>query len=298
MKPVYYIRHNTLEGKIVENLFKEKRIGVRFANIGKKGDKDRKEKAFNPNEYPEDKDGDYPDYKKSSAQNAIKGLNNCMKDQAIVVASYEKKDEIHIGIAGQSDVYDEVGMEVKYVQLIETISISIRDFPMPFLAAPPFMTICQWHIGKKAINEFYNARLKAKKTNTRPNITPGIFSSSQLEALCEEWMREKGFFKRKLFKSGGSMKDFDMFGLNEKDEYVVGQVKYECAVEDIKSFIDSEFVNKYLFTTDKCIESIRNSIGKTKIFIHSIEDVMSDFDKDYLLKLAFGINLKQFDKNP
>lgn len=296
--PVLYIRHYNLESAaIVNELYDNKWIGVHYANIKNLNQKFDSDLAFNIDSYNHTSlklthsESELLGYSQRTARTAISYLNKCSTEECLIVASYEKKDKIYIGLStisrgtfirnsDRKDVTDNL-LQIKYVALKDVETVSIEEFPMPFLNAPR-CTFFHWDLGRTAILEFYKSR-RAKKM---PVISSGIFSSSQLEALCEEWMREKHLLSRKLFMSGRTLKTFDIIGLNDTNDYVVAQVKYICNSKDIEDFTQSDFKIKYLFTNSKIENELMNVI--------TIDEVIQQFNVEYLFRLAFGNKFEQF----
>ena len=296
--PVLYIRHYNLESEsLVEELYDNKWIGVHYANIKNLNQEFDSESAFNIDSYNNaslkltHSEIELLGYNPRTARTAISYLNECYTEERLIVASYQNIDEIHIGVStklrgtfiGKSDRIDVADnrLQIKYVALKDVETVNIEEFPMPFLNAPRG-TFFHWEMGREAILEFYNSRQNKKL----PKLSSGMLSSSQLEALCEEWMREKHLLRRKLFSAGGSLKTFDIIGLNDDDEYVVAQVKFVCNHEDFYDFAQSEFTNMYLFTNSNIDNKLMNVI--------TIDEVIRHFDAEYLLRLAFGNKLEQF----
>ncbi len=153
----------------------------------------------------------------------------------------------------------------------------MQDFSLPFLIAPPFLTMAKWEMGKQAVNSFY--------FNETPELTLDLLEPRHSEILAEEWLRRNKLLLYKLYRTGETMKDFDIVGLNEKNELVVVQVKYDCKNSEIEDFIEKvelmRNTNGYFFTK-------KDDFKHKSVF--SLNKIFNDFnnDKEYLSALISG----------
>lgn len=268
---VYFIRHNWslkngqdyLDAK--EDLFKNKQIGIQFANSG-----------FNEEQYIE-----------RSAKTSIRYLKHCSdnEEKMLIVASYIGKDRIYIGtpIKGSKDIKNQGSLEIKYLQLENIKEVTIEKFPLPFLIPPPYATFVNWDKGKLAVNAFYN-----NQTRIIGKDWIGFLSPWQHEILCEEWLRKNQILRYKLYSTGKSMKDFDIVGLNITGEkIVVAQVKYDCTKTEIETYMNNQDkFEKYFFVSEQ-----RKNDFKNNEYVVSLQTVVQYFkqnDSAYLPTLLFG----------
>jgi len=303
-RKVFYIRHNWKKTeepdyqKATDHLFENRQIGVHFDNY----------------QYNIEK------YKKGSDQTSISYMKKCITEEEdiLIVASYLGKDKVYISnpvkdsLDNVSKTINQIGkLEIKFLQLsVDNLQeVTIKQFPMPFLSAPPLSTFVQWDMGKIAVNEFYDARIRKSGP---PKILSGMYSSGQLEVLCEEYLKvtEKGTIVRKLFKTGGGMKDYDIVGIDKHGEYIGAQVKFNCSDKEINRFINNiELIenpnNKYFFTSCKDSEGKPKkgkyfqdgkSLNPTQVIsLETVIDYFLEKDRQFLYKLAFGNDLQQFE---
>lgn len=270
-KKVLFIRHNFDVRKnpewvqIAETLYNNKQIGVHFWDYG-----------FDVNKYANDKAA------KTSINYIIESSNSGA--ETIIVACYHGKDKILIGTP-QKDSKDTTviaGLEIKHVQLENIKIISVNDFPLPFLIPPPYSTFVEWRKAKIAVNAFYNDKIPEISNDWLGYLSPG-----QLEILCEEWMRNTNKISYRLFKTGKSMKNHDIVGVDDKNDLVFAQVKYTCSDTDITSYFDSDNsknANKYFFTSGSDI------ISNQVIDLNTVLDYFIKNRYEYLIRLTFGIN--------
>ena len=267
---VYFIRHNW-DGPewtpVIQYLFENNKIkiGVHFDNVQPPAD------PFDPNQYAQ-----------RAAKTAIRYLNECSRNQHLVVSSYRNQNEILIGLSkvNSKDTQLINGYQIKYVQLTNVRRIQIDEFPLPFLIPPPYATIVRWNMGELAVNSFYFKK--------EPELTLDLLSPWHLEILVEEWLRRKQLLSRKLFKTGGAMKEMDIVGISPQGGYIVAQVKYSCTDNLIEEFFQK--INLlhntvgYFFTVNP-----NNHVQHERLI--DLQDVFDDFlreEQNYLRKLIFG----------
>lgn len=271
MLPVYYIRHNWKEPEfqtIIKTLFEDHKIGIHFENT----QKDQKD-PFDPNSY-----------NKSAGKTSIKYLNACNESESLIVAGYRDHDRILIGKSETSSrgLWSPNDIEIKYLKLTDVKEVTIDDFLLPFLIAPPFLTFVKWHVGNKPVRTFFFAKKKLFKIE--------MLSPWQLEILAEEWLRKRGIIKYKLYKTGKYMKLFDIVGVDDKCNPIAVQVKYTCSKKEVNEFFDKidslknvkcYFIYKEIKDKDKILDDER---------LITFKSVINDFsnDEEYLEKLCYG----------
>lgn len=288
LKTVYFIRHNNLGGSIAKDLYKANRIGVYYANVGKAN-------SFKADSYSnaaihklkevsdEDILGYNTEYKGSAAQKAITYLDEMTPD-SIVVASFKIENEIKIliGNPGTKDVKDmksdnDFDCEIKYIQLenTEKHTVSIDTFPHPFLVPPLSSTICIWKAGKVVVNAY----ISRNYPQLQEKDWVDLLLPQQQEIICEEWLRINKDLKYKLFKTGVTLKDFDIVGLNSEGKYILAQVKYSCSYNEIRKFKE---------TVERFASEKPDRIATAMFFLHKLtKGDESEMMTDEILKTKF-----------
>lgn len=114
-------------------------------------------------------------------------------------------------------------LEKKYWEVAES------DFPLVFRLGPPFATLVKWNSVQKTAISFVT-----KKPLDLSD--PGSYLPWAIEVLCEEYLRLKGHLNRKIYKCGGTLKDFDIVGLNSNGQPVFAQIKNTSRPQDLAPF--------------------------------------------------------------
>jgi hypothetical protein len=262
---VYFIRHNW-DGpqwtQVISTLFQANRVGVHFDEVQPPAD------PFDPNQYSE-----------KAGRTAIRYLSQCSDEQALVVGAYRNHDRILIGLSevNSKQALSINGIQIKSLQLTNVRTITMDEFPLPFLIAPPFSTMVQWDKGTLAVNSFY--------FNQNPELAVDLLSPWHLEILAEKWLRRRGLLTRKLYKTGKSMKDMDIVGISPHGRYVVAQIKFSCKDEVISAFFErvQQLHNTfgYFFTKDSVMQHER------LILLTNVFDEFQN-EQSYLRGLIFG----------
>ncbi len=107
--------------------------------------------------------------------------------------------------------------------------VDLNVFPHVHLLAPKQSTFVQWHQCRKLALNYLEGR-------DLDSADPDSFLPTALEVACEEYMRQKGLLEMKLMASGGTLKDFDIVGINKDGHQVVAQVKHTTKKNEINSF--------------------------------------------------------------
>lgn len=273
MLPVYYIRHNWKDKKfqhIIDTLFEDHKIGIHFEDT-QKFQKD----PFNPNSYI-----------KPAGKTSIKYLNECNKIESLIVAGYKKHDKILIGKSETSSkgLFVSNDTEIKYLKLTNVKEVTIFDFHLPFLIAPPFSTFVQWHMADDQVRTFFFDQEKSFNEEKIKMLSP-----FHLEILAEEWLRKKHIIKYKLYRTGEYMKSFDIVGVDDENHLIAVQVKHTCNKDDVNEFFDkidsgkNKNIKGYFFTN-----KIKDKVPDERLI--TFDCVIKDFsnDKNYLQKLYYG----------
>lgn len=303
MSDVYFIRHNWNKedklnkdnSKIInERLFNEKRVAIHFNDT--KFDNDNDSKYFEEDYYNDSEKNN----KEKVGKNAIRLLNECYANDGIIVTKYKdvEKDKILIGkmkkdskLAIPIKIYsDKKGKEktdfiAKTIQLENPKEITIDMFPLPFLIAPPFVTIIKWESARKAISTYFN--------NDEKVLEKDLISPWHWEVLVEEYLRKVGILDLKLFSTGKTMEKFDIVGLTKSKELVLVQVKYTAKKHEYAKFIEyTQTLNtthKYFYTLTPHSQ-LNEKSNSNFWYYRNLSDVYEYFKKDesYLKRMIFN----------
>jgi hypothetical protein len=152
-----------------------------------------------------------------------------------------------------------------------------------------------WEMGERAVNAFYeNAR--SHNPNRFP-IHPDFLTGWHWEVLCEEWLRQQGVLRFKLFQVGKFMKDFDIVGLTPKSEPLFVQVKFKGSEKDFKRFCQqgsskAENQSAYYFDDEKNVAAF-SKLKPDWVTLVAIQTVYQDFlagNSDFLRSLLYGFH--------
>ena len=278
--PVYFIRHNfdidPLRDRILNDLFKNREIGIHFSNHG-----------IDPASYPE-----------STSRSALTRLKKAAANDCIIVAAYRDKSEIILGKPGRngvvlknefSDDHKEM-LEIKSLQLEETFLVNVDELPLLSVLQPPYATLVQWHVAETAVNSFY-AHKESGEKGTKP-LGLNLLSGWHCEILCEEWLRANNLLAYKLFKTGKSMKDFDIVGKDCKGMRVLAQVKFESFQSHFDQFCRQMCVTAsnghkiYYFTSSKLTSNA--SQGIDLISLDNVYNEMYAKNPGFIESLIYG----------
>lgn len=278
MKNVYFIRHTSNWGTnnsgqlIVDWLFDNSYVAVHFDNI----------KSWNPDDYVE-----------KFGNTAIRYFNtlNSSSGEHVVVAYYAGSNIILIGEPEPNSkrFYDDLmksnNNSLKLLKLKNIQKVSIGEFPLPFLLAPLKGTLVEWHQGKVPVNA-YLGNIQYDLMN------PTFYSPFHLEIIVEEWLRRKDLLFRKLFKTGGYLKDIDIFGVDSNYKTILVQVKYHSSEKQFKQFnkISEYFPNSQAYFFSEDVLPINQNFKFTHI---RLSDVLKDLkqidgDDQYFEKMLFN----------
>ena len=234
---IYYIRHkHDWNNYGIEKLIEDQRVGIHFS-----GNKSLSET-------------DYSSWTKGerSAVGYLNDLNGSGSSQKIYLficytysVNNKQKTRIILGepIANSFKAFESrPGIFIKTVAYKTIKEITEQEFPYVYLLAPRQSTFVQWHACRTiALN--YISSIERGETLKLDGNDPDEYLPSSLEILCEEYLREKGLLEKKLLKTGGSLKEFDIFGLDIANNMVLGQVKNRHTSSEVKKFKD--IVQKY-----------------------------------------------------
>jgi hypothetical protein len=274
---VIFIRHNWDQPELIEynkQLYSDQKIAIHFDRGG-----------LDESRY------------KGAGKTAIAKFKQANRESALVVAAYEEIDsillgKISVGSLRTEEVQLDVSRELKTLLLHDCVEVKFSDFPTLFLIQPPYGTIVEWKMGKKAVNAYYNFRMSGSKE--RP-ISLEFLSPWQLEILCEEYLREKLVLKHKLFATGKFMKGFDVVGLGCKGEHILAQVKHSGTKKQFSEFeamIKDAPPGSRSFYFDSA-ENLSSFSKNTKCDLVSVESVYTHFEQtnpEFLKELVYGFS--------
>jgi len=231
VKEVYFIRHGLEWEKALgpqykglnQYLFDNRLIAIHFDNT------DSWEES---------------DYDKAAAKSAIRYMNNCdsHSDSKVIFASYSFSD-------GNRIVFGTPKKKSKFfltsigswpaVQKIKVLGLEhdgrelhLDEFPFAFLLTPQQSTFVHW----KQCEEVANAKFFGQGLDIS---NPAHYLPWAIEVLCEEYLRQANKLNRKLFRTGGTLKDLDIVGLDSNNRIVLSQVKNDDRPSSQKAFESS-----------------------------------------------------------
>lgn len=275
---VYFIRHNwEKESEEAANyLFQRKMVGIHFDN------------------YPTTVSWDEESYDSQSGKQSIRYLNKLDSGEGLVVASYCTQDSMYIGRAGEKYLDDfrlQNGdpFQLKSLQLKDVIKVDPKDWATLFAIRPPHGPMVQWHQAKIAVNSYYE---EVKSGSGLPHILKLEFMSPwQQELMCEEWLRLKEGMSYKLTKTGKSMKDYDIIGVDASQRQILCQVKYIGSQANYKRFVNtcSADGRGYFFVEEGNIteQAPVNVVRLSKVF-----DYFKENNPQYLDNLIYGFKVQ------
>lgn len=275
---IYFARHvhdwtiKTMSGSFIKYLYEQKAIAVQFNRV---------------------ESWDQQDYRGSKNQgpSAIKYINECSADnkKRYIFASYKIQND-HKVIMGRPKknskcflrehlgVKEELPIKLLFLEP-NSNDVLQSQFPFAYLLAPKQSTFVRWSQCEKIANSF----IEGSAYNP---IEPDSYLPWALEVICEEYLRKRGLLQFKLYKCGGSLKDFDIVGLDQHGGRVVAQVKNRSTQGEIDRFSSSSNElgagSYYFFAGNICNEDRWPNIN-----LVSIQDVLREFQAcgDYLQKL-------------
>ncbi len=187
---------------------------------------------------------------------------------------------------------DNERFELKTLKLSEVEILKFSDFPTLFLIQPPYGTIVEWKMGRAAVLAFYEYRKNG--SGEKPNGL-GFLAPWQLEILCEEYLRELGLLRYKLFSTGKFMKGFDIVGIDQDGIQVFAQVKHHGTTSEYGEFsktVDS-FSGKGTFFYFDAEEVVGTFSAHKNVRVISVQEVYSYFkqhNSEFLSRLVYGFS--------
>ena len=257
---IYYARHvhgwdldKDFDGDFIEYLFRNKIVAIHFNDIASwcvedykdgGGTSGSRKKGASSIEYmlrcngDDDSSNDFPkryifaSYKTKEGKYKVlagqpKRNSKCFfRDYLERLADDSLRKRIHQFFKSESNKYP----NLKMIFLEDCAKeVDLNVFPHVHLLAPKQSTFVRWHQCRKlALNYLEGYPLDSSD--------PDSFLPTALEVACEEYLRQKGLLEMKLMASGGTLKDFDIVGIDKDGHQVVAQVKHTTKNNKINSF--------------------------------------------------------------
>lgn len=273
-RPIFYIRHthnwdiNGISGSTLQYLYERGAVAIRFDKID----------SWKPAEYTG-----------KAGPTAIRYMNesNEALDNRYIFASYklDSDNKVLLGkpklgskcfLSAHLGASQELGYKLLFLEDVREIEVA--DFPYAYLLAPKQSTFVEWRQCQKIANAFIDG-------TPFDLFNPDSYLPWALEIACEEYLRSKQCLHFKLLKSGGTLKSFDIIGLDQEGNRVVAQVKhrgrkreYKQFVEDCRSLSGGSF---YFFAGN-----IHELDPHPLVALVSLQDVLQEFDDKYLAQLT------------
>ncbi len=282
---IYYARHvhdwkiqaadpaRDAPPSVIEFLFTNRLVGVAFTDTD----------SWDPEDYR---------FRNSQGPSVIRLMAQCSdsSQSCYIFASYLIRGE-HRVLVGRPKPYSKhllaqdlgykINKHIKVLSFDEDVrELAIGDFPFAFLLAPKQSTFVRWRQCEKVANAFLSGMIQ------QDLFDPDSYLPWAVEVLCEEYLRLRGILRFKLYKCGGTLKDFDIVGVNSLGERVLAQVKNKISVKQVKKFAEQCAAlgagNYFVFAAKKP--------GKwpySNIHFVPLDDVLSVFrgQEDFLKKL-------------
>lgn len=209
-----------------------------------------------------------------------------IKEDVLVVSTYlNSPNEIFIGILpkGSKRQRHERNNDLFFLQLKEVEKFSTSEYPVLLSLLPQQTTISPYYKKSNLINALYSGEELPLKIEN--------LSNRAVEIMCSEWMRNFAERDTKIHCQisgvGGSIRDIDIYGLNNKNEEVVAQVTTSTNRELInkKAKRIAPFKNKLLFS------GLQNENSIQEIPHVSIQKVL-----DEMIKAGFKTMIEKMIK--
>lgn len=233
-------------------------------------------------DYEKKRSIDPDDYKYENSKKAIRKLVNYCDKGVLVGADYRRlhKDrmligEIPPGTPIEYRTYD--GYEYyKAVTLSKAMEVSFIEYPVLMTIQPRQAAITGWPSAKKILDALVNGKKIPFEVNS--------LSLEQLEVLCYEYLKINRMIRHLLLPIGRTLRDIDIFGIDENERKVFAQVTFSKNPLEIKGKAErlNEFKNSnqlYFFCPQGSI-----IIDFPNIKYISIEDAFNSFIGSHLLK--------------
>ena len=264
MKDAIYIRHNFSPDEILEDLWQRCLIAVRYDDIS----------STNPE-----------DYTKKAGKDALRRLHRYRKQGVMVGAVFrsirpskmligEIKPGTPIKIESYSGLYHH-----KTLQLINTRVVSYLDYPVLAAIRPRQSTVTGWPSARRWLAHILGHE------HLKPSVQS--LAPSQLEVLCQEYLRLRGNLTALLLPIGGSLVDVDIVGVNKNGAQVVAQVTQSRNCKEVAEKLESlqAWTTPYrnFFGPKSCLRQ------NTGVEYLAIEDVFAKMRNTHLLEQMLGL---------
>lgn len=277
---VLFIRHNWDEKVLIEknnDLISQKKFAFHF-EVG----------GWDPAKY------------KGAGKTAIEKFLHLNDAPSLVVARYmvngKKNSPILVGLSKANSKglisFKAEGrqFELKTLEFEDCFVVKPEDFPTLFYILPPFGTMCDWKMGRNVVNEYYRF-LKGEVSERGNGID--FLAPWQLEIVCEEYLRSKGYLMHKLLSTGKSMKHFDVIGVSPSGSKVFAQIKHKGTKAQYLKFIEATAdhvgsAQLFYFDDKEKIETYPNIKNVQKISVQDVFDYFQNNNPGYLNDLVYG----------
>jgi hypothetical protein len=268
MQDAIYIRHNFSPYEILEDLWQRRLIAVRYENI--------------PSTNPED-------YEKKSDKDAIRRFNRYGEEGVMVGAAYRaiRPSEMLVGEIEPGtpiEIEDYGGLYAhKTLQLVNTQVISYLDYPVLAATQPRQGTVTGWPSAKHQLAHILE--------HERLILSVQSLAPSQLEVLCQEYLRSTGKLSALVLPIGGSLIDVDIVGVNKDEEPVIAQVTHSSNCQEVARKLGSLQTwttqtritpHRYFFGPKSCLRQ------NTGVEYLAIEDVFDEMKDSHFLRQMLG----------
>ena len=250
MEDAIYIRHNFSPDEILKDLWQRRLIAVRYDDI--------------PSTNPED-------YTKKAGKDALRRMHRYREKGVMVGAVFRSVrpsemliGEIEPGTPIKIESYNGL-YHHKTLQLINTRVVSYLDYPVLAAIQPRQSAITGWPSARRWLAHILGYK------HLEPTVQS--LAPSQLEVLCQEYLRFRGKLTALLLPIGGSLIDVDILGINKDGERVVAQVTHSSNCKEVAKKLELlqawSAPYRYFFGPKNCL---RENIGAEYI---TIEDVFA-----------------------
>jgi hypothetical protein len=118
----------------------------------------------------------------------------------------------------------------KTVQLQNAQEISLRDHPLLGAIRPRYAAVTGWPSARK----YLEAILKNKSLPRTVNS----LAPSQLEVICHEYLRMQEGLDALLLPIGRTLRDIDIYGIDQKNGNIIAQVTQSGSNQEIESKVN------------------------------------------------------------
>lgn len=176
--------------------------------------------------------------------NQMSLFNTDEESDTYIFVSYPPKNKgepnrIYLGtpIKGSLQIVDthKKDIYVKAIQYKLLSKVDLPVFPFVHLVAPRNHVLCEWTQCSLMATNYINS-LIGEQDFKLVGEKAEEFVPSALEILCEEYLRERNTLKHKVFKTGGSLKHIDIYGLDHHSNLILGQVKNQSNQGELNGF--------------------------------------------------------------